>query len=92
MVGVLDQFENRPTMPSVKVPEQIRFLVNAVGVERTLLFIDSIGGRRIWVPKANKNSRFAQIYGEDIAAALSEEYGRTHYDVPLAREWRALLF
>ncbi|GAN60108.1 hypothetical protein ACI01nite_26520 [Acetobacter cibinongensis] len=92
MVGVLDQFGNRHTMPDVKVPDQIKFLVNAVGVESTLSFIDSVGGRRIWVPTTSKNSRCAQVYGDDIAAALSDEYGGSHYDVPLAREWRALLF
>lgn len=92
MVGVLDQFGNRDTMPDVKVPEQIKFLVDAVGVENTLSFIDGVGGRRIWVPANSKNSKCAQVYGEDIAAALSEEYGGNHYDVPLAREWRALLF
>lgn len=73
-------------------PPQIKWLVDAIGEEAALGFLDSNGGRRIWVPTKARGSKFARLYGEDIAAALSAHCGGNHYDVPLCREWRTMLF
>ncbi|MEW9272966.1 hypothetical protein [Gluconobacter oxydans] len=76
----------------VEPAPQIKWLVEAIGEAPALAFVDSLGGRRIWVPRKAAGSKFARTYGDTLAAALSEQYGGEHYDVPLCREWRAMLF
>ncbi|GAD26443.1 hypothetical protein NBRC3257_1442 [Gluconobacter thailandicus NBRC 3257] len=76
---------------SVEPPSTIKWLVNAVGEDVALAFVESMGGRRVWVPRKWAGSNFAEYHGEEIAAVMSAQYGGEHYDVPLCREWRAMM-
>nr|WP_294915381.1 helix-turn-helix domain-containing protein [uncultured Neokomagataea sp.] len=72
-------------------PPTIAWLVDAVGEHVALSFVESAGGRRLWVPRRWHGSRLEAVHGEAIAEALSERVGGEHFEVPVCREWRALI-
>ncbi|MBF0858816.1 helix-turn-helix domain-containing protein [Gluconobacter sp. LMG 31484] len=72
-------------------PATIKWLVDAVGEQEALSFVESSGGRRIWVPTKAKGSKLSTLYGQDVAEALCLHCGGEKYDVPLCRRWRIAL-
>lgn len=78
-------------MTILRPPAQIDWLIAAVGEQAALAFIESAGGRRLWVPTKWQGSELASIYGESIAQAYSGRYGGEKVDIPILRGWRIRL-
>ncbi|KDE20674.1 hypothetical protein AZ09_04305 [Acetobacter aceti 1023] len=70
-------------------PASISWLVNAVGEDAALLFIESAGGQRIMVPRNAPGSLLSDLYGAELAAELVNHHGGSSYQVPLVKTWRA---
>ena len=75
----------------MRAPEHVAFLVEAVGEDAALAFIEAAGGQRLYVPAQGAGSRLAAVYGEGIATALSARFPGEKYEVPIARKWRIAL-
>ena len=76
----------------MRAPAHIQFLVDAVGEDAALAFIESTGGQRIYVPAQPLGSKLAALYGEEIAGALGARWPGEKYEVPIARRWRIQLY
>ncbi|GAB6968450.1 hypothetical protein JCM25156A_24880 [Komagataeibacter kakiaceti JCM 25156] len=59
---------------NIRPPAQIDWLVAAVGAQAALSFIESAGGRRLWVPAKWVGSAFAATYGGDIAVRVGVDH------------------
>lgn len=71
-------------------PASIAWLVDAVGEEEALAFIESAGGQRIWVPTKIGRSQLIELYGSAVVDALITQHrGGVAYQVPLVKAWRA---
>jgi len=75
-------------MMSVPAPANIEFLVQAVGDEVALAFVEQLAGQRIFVPRTAAGSRLETLYGIEIASALSSRYPQEMWNVPVCRDWR----
>ena len=68
-------------------------LVKLIGETATLALVDARGGRSVYVPERPvATSELAKIVGLDAATKLGQEFGREAITVPIAREWRILLY
>nr|WP_298796070.1 hypothetical protein [uncultured Acetobacter sp.] len=72
-------------------PSSIAWLVDAVGENAALEFIDGNAGKRLKIPRSAENCQLAEIYGLPLAQALVDTYYGSDYQVPLVRAWRAHL-
>lgn len=71
-------------------PASIAWLVDAVGEEEALAFIENAGGQRIWVPTKVGRSQLIELYGKAVVDALIAQHrGGVAYQVPLVKSWRA---
>ncbi|MBM9400359.1 hypothetical protein JUN65_01965 [Gluconacetobacter azotocaptans] len=77
---------------TIRPPQHIAWLVQRVGQDDALQFIECAAGRRLFVPATAGGSRLAALYGDAIAEALSAQYGGEKYEVPSCREWRVRLY
>jgi len=72
---------------------EIRRFADLLGHEGLLLFLERFAGQRIYVPRTTtEHSEISKEVGLDIARALSAEYGGQYLKVPVAREWRVLVY
>jgi DNA-binding NarL/FixJ family response regulator len=72
--------------------DDVARLVAIVGPEAALALVEARGGTRIYVGEAIEGRTVADIIGVEPAARLAEAYGRETVKVPLAREWRVLVY
>lgn len=77
---------------AIRPPQHIAWLVERVGQDAALQFIECAAGRRLFIPKVAAGSRLAMLYGDAIADALSDQYGGNKYEVPSARDWRIRIY
>lgn len=71
-------------------PSSIAWLVDAVGEDAALEFIDGNAGRRLKIPRNVDGSQLVDLYGMALAQALVDHnFGNDDYQVPLLRGWRA---
>jgi len=73
---------------TIRPPAHIQWIVEAVGEDGALAFIESAAGQRISVPIKASGSRLERVYGTNIARALCARYPGEKYDVPTVRKWR----
>lgn len=74
----------------MEAPSSISWLVDAVGEDAALEFIDGNAGRRLKMPRQVDGSYLVDLYGRDLAQALVDRnYGNNDYQVPVLRGWRA---
>ena len=68
-------------------------LVRLVGEDAALLFIETFGGRRVFIPKrAATRALISRVIGGTAAKALSAEFGGMQLRVPLAKQWRMKVY
>lgn len=76
----------------MQAPSSISWLVDAVGEDAALEFIDGNAGKRLKIPRRIDGSYLVDLYGASLAQALVDRnYGNDDYQVPLVRGWRAHL-
>ncbi|GBR50048.1 hypothetical protein CSR02_00025 [Acetobacter pomorum] len=75
----------------MKPPPSIAWLVEALGEETTLQFIETCGGQRIMIPRGYKGSLLENLYGEDLAKIIVEKHAGQPWQVPLAKTWRVYM-
>lgn len=73
----------------IEAPENIAWLVEAVGEDEALAFIEGVAGQRLVIPRNADGSRFETLYGSDIARAVCEMFGGVMWEVPTVKGWRA---
>lgn len=76
----------------IRPPAHIAWLVEAVGQDAALAFVEANAGRRISVPLSARGSKLASLYGEGVASALCAQYGDDRYDVPACKPWRIRVY
>ncbi|OUJ17074.1 hypothetical protein [Acetobacter sp. DsW_063] len=73
---------------TISAPHTISWLVDAVGDDVALQFLESCAGQRLTVPMKADGSRLASLYGEDVARAICARHGGLHWFVPTCKSWR----
>lgn len=80
-------------MKPIPPPPAVAGLVEAMGIEATLKLLEAFAGERIYVPQtAAAGQVIAEAIGLEAATGLSKAYGRGYLKVPMAREWRVLIY
>lgn len=75
------------------VTREVAPLVAKIGAEATLALVERWGGLRLYVPSpASPDGELWRVVGEDAARYLAHRYGREQIKVPLARNWRILVY
>ena len=70
--------------------EELRALI---GDEATLMLVNERGGRPVYVPEhPDEKCELAKIVGLAAATKLGKEFGRETMIVPVARDWRVLVY
>jgi hypothetical protein len=72
--------------------DDVSRLVELVGPDAALALVEARGGTRIYVGEAIEGRTVTDIIGVAAAARLAEAFGRETIKVPLAREWRILIY
>lgn len=81
------------TAPLPPPTAEVAHLVKLIGAEATLALVERWGGTRLYVPdQAHPRADLWAVVGADAARYLSERYGREQIDVPVARQWRILVY
>lgn len=78
-------------MTFVDVPDSISWLVDEVGEEMALEFIENVAGQRLVIPKKSAKSALEKRYGAEIVQCLVGHLPDSLWDVPMAKDWRARL-
>lgn len=73
----------------IEAPDNIAWLVEAVGEDEALAFIESVAGQRLKVPANASDSRLETLYGPEVAAAVCKYFGGILWEVPTLKRWRA---
>ncbi|NIX75404.1 hypothetical protein [Microvirga terricola] len=74
-------------------PPAVQRLIDLIGEEKILAFIEHFAGQRIYVPRSiSEQAEITTIVGAEAALALATEYGGGYLTVPVAREWRVLVY
>ncbi|MCH4024020.1 MAG: hypothetical protein LKH33_10440 [Acetobacter sp.] len=73
-------------------PDSISWLIDAVGEDEALRFIETVGGQRLIVPMNSSGSNLEKCWGPVIAEGLCDRFGGTAWFVPVARPWRVGLY
>ncbi|NHO33310.1 hypothetical protein [Acetobacter fallax] len=76
----------------IKPPAHIAWMVDAVGEDSALRFIESAAGQRLTIPRKAAGSRLAEVYGDDVASVICDRYGGDFYIVPMCKTWRIKLY
>ncbi len=76
----------------MNAPEPIAFLVDAAGEDVVLCFLEAEGGKQIWVPARVAGTQLADVYGDELAAAICRRHGRSTWTVPMCKSWRVTLY
>ncbi|GBQ19869.1 hypothetical protein AA12717_0378 [Gluconacetobacter sacchari DSM 12717] len=76
----------------MNAPEPIAFLVDAAGEDVVLCFLEAEGGKQIWVPARGAGTQLADVYGDELAAAICRRHGRSPWTVPMCKAWRVTLY
>lgn len=72
---------------------EVAHLVALIGPEATLALVERRGGTRFYVPtRITADHELWQVVGEDAARYLARRYGGEQIVVPLARQWRILVY
>lgn len=73
-----------------ELPPEIARLIDMIGEEATLRFVEAHGGTRVHI-RLGRTSRngLADLLGAAAASALAEAFGGEYLRVPLAKRWRA---
>ena len=72
---------------------EIRRFADLIGPERTLDLLENFAGQRIYVPRqVVGDTTLATALGVEAARIISAEYGGDYLKVPIAREWRVLVY
>lgn len=74
---------------------EVAHLVALIGAEATLALVERRGGTRFYVSteaKLSPDHELWQVVGEDAARYLARRYGGEQIVVPLARQWRILVY
>lgn len=73
--------------------QSLNRLIELIGEDATLALIEERGGREIYVPRDPKeSSELSRIIGLDAAIVLGQEFAGEAILVPLAREWRIVVY
>lgn len=73
----------------IEAPDNIAWLVAAVGEDEALAFIESVAGQRLVIPRHASGSRLETLYGSEIARVVCDLFGGTLWEVPTVKSWRA---
>lgn len=73
---------------------EVKKLSKHIGREAALALIEARGGNRVYIPAPARigQSELPDIIGLDEARSLAVAYGPQWYFIPIAREWRVLLY
>lgn len=74
------------------VPENIECLVDAAGTDAVLAFLEACGGKSLYVPQKPENSHIAQMFGDDLAVAVCQNFGPGTWIVPMHKAWRIVCY
>nr|WP_298797460.1 hypothetical protein [uncultured Acetobacter sp.] len=72
----------------MQAPSSISWLVDAVGEEAALEFIEANAGKRLYIPQNPNDCLLAELYGPELARAVCQYRGGEQYQVPLVKAWR----
>jgi len=68
----------------------IHRLVDCIGEEAVLRFLDAFAGQRIYIPRnVLAGGKIALAVGTTAAAALAADFGGEDMEVPSSKPWRA---
>ncbi|OUI99540.1 hypothetical protein [Acetobacter cibinongensis] len=75
----------------MQAPSSISWLVDAVGEDAALEFVEANAGKRLYIPNQANGSVLEEMHGSDVATAVCRYRGGEQYQVPMARNWRVAM-
>ncbi len=74
-------------------PAELRYLVEAIGAEATLVLIEKLGGTRLYVPGSpGEGSTLVKAIGSEAARGLARAFAGEYLKIPSCKYWRARVY
>lgn len=82
------------TAPLPNPPPEVKRISKLIGLAETLALVEAYGGTRLYIPSSinPETHTLVGVIGLDAALKLAAEYSGNYLSVPVAREWRVVVY